>query len=155
MKEQREKMKYKILISLVMLVYAQASDFTRDNDIVTDNVTKLQWQDEAGDQTMTWKSAIDRCEALILGGHSDWRLPNINELRSIIDRSKNAPAIADIFAHTNAEGIYLSSTSSSILNGSTGISSMSNVWVVWFDDGYIRTDSKSQDRYVRCVRDGQ
>ncbi|MBR6244279.1 DUF1566 domain-containing protein [bacterium] len=37
---------------------------------------------------MNWQSAINYCQNLNEGGHSDWRLPNIDELRGLI---KNCP----------------------------------------------------------------
>jgi len=70
------------------------------NGIVSDSATGLQWQDNEVGPMTTWQGAIDRCEALTLGPHSDWRLPNNNELKSIIDRSKVNPAIKDGFSHT-------------------------------------------------------
>jgi len=50
----------------------------------TDLLTGLMW--EQGDSTdANWEAALARCEGLSLGGHSDWRLPNIKELISILD----------------------------------------------------------------------
>jgi len=61
--------------------------FTRNNatDIVTDNITHLQWTDDAGTngQSGTWKEAIDYCENLTLNGVSNWRLANLNEWYTI------------------------------------------------------------------------
>ena len=47
---------------------------------VTDNHTGLVWQ-QAESATMTWEQALAYAESLTLGGHSDWRLPNIKELQ--------------------------------------------------------------------------
>ena len=48
---------------------------------------KLQWSNKASD-SMPWNDAINYCKNLNEGGHSDWRLPNIDELRTLI---KNCP----------------------------------------------------------------
>jgi hypothetical protein len=62
--------------------------FTRDstNDIVTDNITSLQWTDDAGTagENGTWREAINYCETLTHGGFTDWRLPNVNEWYTIV-----------------------------------------------------------------------
>ena len=39
-----------------------------------------------------WQDALAFCEDLTYAGFSDWRLPNINELYSIVDLAKNRPA---------------------------------------------------------------
>lgn len=49
----------------------------------------LQWSSRSFNE-MNWQSAINYCQNLHEGGHSDWRLPNIDELRTLI---KNCPKI--------------------------------------------------------------
>ena len=140
---------------MIVLVYAEA-DFTRDNEqIVTDNITNLQWQDDNDAKTVTksWVDAISYCEELTLGGYTDWRLPNINELKIIIDRTKQNPEIASGFQNTNTDNpeddYYWSSTS---YNGDKEYA-----WIVYFGNGNINIGDKEYDSnaHVRCVRDGQ
>ncbi len=134
-----------ILLIMIGFSLLQA-DLIRTGDVVKDTVSKLEWQDNAIGSPTTWQDAIDRCESLTLDGHSDWRLPNINELKSIIDRSKSNPAIVQGFKNTNS-GNYWSSTTSD--------GDKANVWIVNFDDGNVGIDSKDNSSYVRCVRDGE
>lgn len=142
----------KILLITIGLSILLSADFTRSNGIVTDNKTGLQWQDDYSDngsniKQATWKGAIDYCENLSLGGYNDWRLPNINELRSIADRSRTNPAIDPTFQHTTTSGYYWSSTAHV---GYTGYA-----WGVNFWGGFSHYNFKSSTFYVRCVRGGQ
>ncbi len=137
----------RILLITIGLSVSIWADFTRDNttQIVTDTNTKLQWQDNES-VSKKWTEAIDYCEALTLGGYNDWRLPNQNELRSIADRSKREPDISSTFQYV-VSGYYWSS--------STVVGDEGNAWGVRFDGGYDYWNYKSDEVYVRCVRDGQ
>lgn len=50
---------------------------------VNDNITGLMWQQDMGEQ-MTWSEANALAGTLSLAGYSDWRLPTIKELYSLI-----------------------------------------------------------------------
>ena len=56
-------------------------------EMILDSSTNLFWQKEPVKKA-TWKEALDYCESLDYAGHSDWRLPNKNELLSLVDYSK-------------------------------------------------------------------
>jgi len=49
-----------------------------------DEASGLCWQDPAHDEPLSWEDAIDYCDALVLCGRGDWRLPSISELRTFI-----------------------------------------------------------------------
>ncbi len=126
------------------------SDLNRSGEIVTDNTTTLQWQDDANVKTITktWMEAINYCEnTLALGGHTDWRLPNKKELLSITDHSRYDPTIdTSVFTNT-ASSNYWSST--------TSANDTESVWVVHFDSATSNYHYKTEDYYVRCVRGGE
>jgi len=111
---------------------------------VVDKRTGLMWQDEPKIVSLTQPKAVNYCEGLTLYGHKDWRLPTIDELKSIVDysRPKDEVAIKTEFKHTQSSG-YL--TSSKVVDSSS-------FWVVYFANGtdFWTTDSASY--YVRCVR---
>jgi hypothetical protein len=58
-------------------------------DCVTDNLTGLMWVKQPDSSARldgtTWEEALEYAEGLTLCGHDDWRLPNINELASLIN----------------------------------------------------------------------
>ena len=58
-------------------------------EMIRDLSTDLFWQKEPVKKA-TWKEALSYCESLEYAGHTDWRLPNKNELLSLVDYSKTA-----------------------------------------------------------------
>lgn len=76
--------------------------YTNNGDgTITDNVTGLVWQQNMGEK-MTYVEAMKKAKNLSLRGNSDWRVPNIKELYSLIlftGQVKGAKAI-DSFIDT-------------------------------------------------------
>jgi hypothetical protein len=60
-------------------------------DCITDNLTGLMWH-KAATSAMTWTDAIPTTAATPLCGHSDWRVPNINELESLTHAGETSNA---------------------------------------------------------------
>ncbi|NQT18855.1 MAG: DUF1566 domain-containing protein, partial [Planctomycetes bacterium] len=58
--------------------------FTVDGDCVTDNLTGLMWAKSFG-PAKTWTEALAYCKQLDLGGHKDWRMPNVSEQLSFCE----------------------------------------------------------------------
>ena len=121
-----------------------------NNGTVTDNLTGLVWLRNAncwGSKYLTRDVAIGASAALANGAcglsdgsvAGDWRLPNINELRSLIDYSRTGPAITagHPFYNVNTSGVYQSSTNSFCTYMSTGVlytgndCEGGNAWLVW------------------------
>ncbi|MDV7139767.1 DUF1566 domain-containing protein [Maribacter sp. TH_r10] len=50
---------------------------------ITDNVTGLLWEQDMGEK-LTLEKAMAKAEASTLGGYSDWRVPTIKDLYSLI-----------------------------------------------------------------------
>ena len=68
---------------------------------ITDNVTGLMWEQDMGSKT-SYDAAFSKAKNSTLGGHTDWRVPTIKELYSLIQftgRVKGAKAI-DMFIDT-------------------------------------------------------
>ena len=96
--------------------------FTDNGDgTVTDEQTGLMWAKNAdlAGGALTWNDAIDFANSLSLGNegcgsnYTDWRLPNVKELQSLIDYGNHSPALPSghPFITTNAISVQSSSTS--------------------------------------------
>ena len=120
--------------------------YSSNGTTVLDNGTGLEWQQSDGDggTPRTWQEALAYCEGLTLGGHLDWRLPNIRELISVVDDSRYSPAIDPVFQCRSS--CYWSATT--IAYGTA------HAWPVCFDSGSNSWNNKTSTEYVRCVRAG-
>lgn len=136
----------KIIFFMMMGISILNAEFIKSGDIVTDTISGLEWQDDSAGAATVWMDAISYCENLTLDG-TGWRLPNINELRSIIDRSKQDPAIV-----TGFENVGYSNWSSTTVDG---LPLNVHVWAVLFNDGIVVTGYKPGGSLARCVRGGQ
>jgi hypothetical protein len=114
---------------------------------VTDPSTGLMWQQSSASETKTWASALSYCEDLDLADYTDWRLPNIKELFSIVDFTRWHPVIDTVHFPDTQSSRYWSST----------IDAYDTVyaWYMDFNYGYGSSYSKSNYGYVRAVRAGQ
>jgi len=113
---------------------------------VTDTDTGLMWQKDTAPGTYTWEQALSYCESSTLAGYNDWRLPNRNELQSIVDYGIYNPSIDPVFYAVSST--YWSST--------TEVDFPGGAWYVRFDDGYLNGYGKFYGGYhVRAVRGGQ
>ncbi len=71
---------------------------------VTDQNTKLMWQQIPNPEGMTWAQAKEYCENLELGGYSDWRMPTLKELFSISNFEQGWPYLdTKFFSLSNGE----------------------------------------------------
>ena len=121
-----------------------------ETDCVTDNLTGLMWPINANlaGGTKTWNDAVD-FSSLTLCGYSDWRLPNVNELESLIDASQSNPVLPAGHPFTNVQsGRYWSST--------TGAFDSNYAWFVNIGYGSVDSGSKTDGTlYVWPVRESQ
>ncbi len=144
--------------------------------MVRDNVTGLTWevkQNRDGfedytnpndaDNTYTWcdifvgdqgtcgtndtKDFIDALNSAKFGGYSDWRLPTLKELATLVDYSRFDPSID--------YGVFPSTVSAGYWSSTTIESSTSSAWLVDFYGGNDDNDGTLSSYYVRAVRGGQ
>ncbi|MDP9002679.1 MAG: DUF1566 domain-containing protein [Myxococcota bacterium] len=110
---------------------------------VTDAVTGLMWQQTAPSLSYTWADAKAYCMGLTLAGYADWRLPTTIELISIVDYSKNVPAL-DMAAFAGGTSEVWSSTPFA--------RTPSTAWEICFAAGDTGGDSVVASNFVRCAR---
>lgn len=142
--------------------------------VVKDNLTGLMWAGNAGTPTvggctggpMTWQQALNYVACLnsdtVSGGYNDWRLPNVNELESLVHAGYNEVICAapSTYCATNADWLntqgfsnvwayyYWSSTTYA---GDTSY----YAWLVYMADGDVDNgDGKAISYYVWPVRAG-
>lgn len=132
-------------ISAPLLAGTKVNTF-RDNGngSVTDAATGLIWQQQNDDISRTHAEAIGYCQGLTLAGNSNWRLPNIKELVTIVDHRNNSPSI-DAAIFPNTEFFFYWSVSTQASNPSTG-------FTVWFIDGVVTPAGLTGQFLTRCVR---
>jgi len=160
------------------------TSFVNNGDgTVSDNVTGLHWQRHHS-AAMAYSGASGYCDGLDLGGHQDWRLPDIRELYSLIDFNGHTGIQNDRFDNWTPANWKL------FLDGSFDVNDASAVFIqepgnretggrildcqVWsssdpvgttlnaddsvlggnFCDGRIKAYPKRSRKFTKCVRSG-
>ncbi len=129
-------------------------------ETVTDTRTGLVWKRCSEGQSWTgsicsgtasthaWSAALTLAEDTTFAGHSDWRLPNLKELRSLVEECRINPAINDtVFPNTPPSSTFWSG--SPYANDSD---------FAWFIDSFVGGadyNVRSNAESVRLVRAGQ
>lgn len=140
------------------------------NGTVRDNLTGLIWlkKANAAGVTTNWAGALSLVVELNTNGtmkgisasdssnggshQTDWRLPNIRELTSLLDYGNNSPAMVwtgggNQFTSLQSTGTYWSNTTSE--------QTSANAWQVNMARGEVTTVAKTSLNYVWAVRGGR
>lgn len=133
--------------------------FSNNGDgTVTDSATGLIWKRCSEGQSgavcevgtpgiFTWQEALKTGAASAFAGKSDWRLPNIKELASIVERQCTMPAINEI--------VFPSTPTMSFWSGSPYDGNPNFAWNVYFPYGISDGNNKNYKFFVRLVRGGK
>ena len=129
-------------------------------------IGNMTWSSKA--DKMTWNEAVNYCRNLDEGGYTDWRLPNIDQLRTLIQNhpgtqsggscpiSERAGKLAwgDRTRDCNGRNGSDSKLGDTGWFWSSSIQSdyTDDAWYVNFGDGGVYDGYKSGNSYVRCVR---
>jgi len=116
---------------------------------VTDTLTGLMWMRAPDSVTSTWAAALTSANNLTLCGFSDWRLPNINELESLVNSEAASQA-----AFLNTQG-FTGVQASNYWSSSSYAASAASAWIVLMDDGGVDASNRANSSYVWPVRAGQ
>lgn len=82
-----------------------------DGEAVLDKQTGLIWERSPDTTERNWPSACDCCSAKEVGGRKGWRLPTVEELGSIVDKSQGPPTLPSGHPFSNVQSDYYWSTS--------------------------------------------
>jgi len=129
-----------------------ASRFIDNGDLtVTDTLTGLMWQQYPTliISELNWSNSLNQCDISSVSIHSDWRMPNLREMLSLLDYYYYAKAV-DTTAFPSLPGapntIYWTST--------TYDADSDSAWNVDIQTGETGVDNKTTSSYyVWAVRD--
>ena len=136
---------------------------------ITDRKTGLMWKQCSEGQSgadcasgsaepFTWQQALQRTQAVNrsggFAGASDWRVPNIKELHSLVEQQCQRPAInLTRFPNTSSGYDVVVWSSSATLGGATDLAgSTDSAWAVYFGYGVVSYYHKSGVAQLRLVR---
>jgi hypothetical protein len=108
----------------------------------TDPKTGLEWQCESAGK-MTWIQAHSYAQSLCLDGNTDWRVPAVRELETLLDRTRYRPVVREEIPFRDTLSYWSSTTFGHDKN---------SAWIVMFDGAYVLSYYKTNEYHVRCVR---
>lgn len=118
--------------------------FVEYHQTVLDKLTGLVWTKLADltSKTVAWKSALDTIKTMNddkAFDYSDWRLPNIRELESLIDAGSHSPALPHGHLFNKVRKFYWSSTTSTY--------DPRYAWVLYMEDGSVGVGYKPNSSF--------
>ncbi|MDM8551928.1 DUF1566 domain-containing protein, partial [Desulfobacterales bacterium HSG2] len=122
------------------------NDFVKSSDgkTVTDRMTGLMWQQSGANNYMNYEKAqayIDKLNRERFAGYSDWRLPTLEELMSLMEREKvNGLYIDPVFDRKQRYCWSADKRPSG------------SAWSAAFSNGYAYWHNLEYNDYVRAVR---
>ncbi|MBV6505004.1 MAG: hypothetical protein ILNGONEN_00560 [Syntrophorhabdaceae bacterium] len=125
--------------------FANKFEKSADGKVIFDRASGLTWQQAGSDNDMTYADAekyVRDLNARNFAGHSDWRLPTLEEAMSLMEREENSAGlyIDPIFDKTQT---WIWTTDKYSAGGA---------WVVSFQYGYCRHEHDTNYSHVRVVR---
>ena len=122
--------------------------FVDNGDQTVTSSDGLVWSKQTSDTSMNWQDANAYCSNLEAGGMSDWFLPAVEELRTVVAFDEaNPAAYTSLFEVPGGYNVYYWTATEQA--GQTG-----NAWQINFSNGYTAPAVKTlADRWVRCAHE--
>jgi hypothetical protein len=125
------------------------ANFPLGGAAVLDRETGLVWERSPSASSFSWYAAHDHCINLNVGSRGGWRLPTVQELRSLVDPTVPAvPALPTGHPFANVQAapyVYWSATDADAVYA----------WFVTFQDRVGGLSGKANQSLAWCVRGGQ
>lgn len=100
--------------------------FSIEDNVALDNLTGLMWsRDSLG--SMPWKEAAEAARLSRLHGYKNWRLPMVDELKTLIVSGKNPAINTDVFRAPERQPFYWATTST-LVRGRPGMKDAVDFW---------------------------
>lgn len=118
-------------------------EVSADSQEVTDHKTGLIWRQAVEPGVFTWAEAQDHANSIAQQTNLPWRMPTVEELGSLLDRSRYEPASA--FPDMPSEWFWTALLC---------VDCTSYAWYVDFSYGDVSGNHRSDSGTVRLVRGG-
>jgi len=139
------------------------NDFLDNGDgTVTDRTTGLIWQKSGSSRSNTWRKAelyIDKLNRNQFAGYSDWRLPTIDELASLMEKKDMGGLHLDPLFDKKQTHCWSADNGPELTYGSLGLFA---TWIVNFAEGRVKQAqwatgdlaryNNLESNYIRAVR---
>ena len=135
-----------------------------------DSKSTLMWSGKPTAK-MQWEDALNYCEGIDEGGYTDWHLPTIGELRTLIQNCSNTETdglcgVTDsCLSYSECRNGECSGCSSDpngsyskfgdtdwFWSSSVDENKATFAWYIYFINVYVNYNDKTTTSYVRCVR---
>lgn len=137
-----------VLVSCTAMAQSRFS-YSTDGAEVTDSQTGLIWRRCSAGQTWSGSTCTGTANVFMHEGalayaqsQADWRLPNVQELSSLVDKTRISPAIDGTAFPATVSSWYWSSSLTGVVNYARYVD---------FNDGHVNY-SRHNSIYVRLVR---
>ncbi len=136
---------------------------------ITDVNTGLMWEKKSDDGSIhdwdtvyTWGDAfavhVAGLNSAVFAGHTDWRVPNVKELLSIVDYERDEPVVDPVFNTGCAPACTVTTCSCTVLGGywsaTSNVNSPGSAWALGTFNGNNVIALKNTSVPVRAVRVG-
>lgn len=121
-------------------------------ETILDQQTGLLWQTEIHELGYTHTQAQHAAQALRLANYTDWRVPTLTELRTLLDDTQTEPSVYTDFVDLCAQGIptvLTYWTQNTVMQPEWAEQA---AWMVDFTSGSLSYADRNEKNYLRAVR---